>query len=46
MAPGVRLHLLRDVRLVGQGVHDTPGLRDAQSSAFLREPSVSGIDIL
>jgi len=36
MAPGVRRHLLRDIRLVGQGVHDAPGLRDAQLSAFLR----------
>jgi hypothetical protein len=36
MAPSVRRHLLRDVGLVGQGVHDSPGLRDAQLPAFLR----------
>ena len=36
MAPGVRRYFLRDVRLVGLGAHDAPGLRDAQLSVFLR----------
>jgi hypothetical protein len=36
VAPGVRRYLLRDVRLAGQGVHNAPGLRDAQLSTFLR----------